>query len=262
MEILRGSDEMDYIKFNSEIWDKCVEDKDIWTVPVSSETIENARKGIWDVVLTPNKPVPKDWFPNDMKGLKVLLMGGGGGQQGPILAALGADVTVFDNSKKQLEQDEMVAKRDNLDIKTAQGSIQDLSIFPNESFDLIMEFASGFVESALPVWKEAYRVLKKGGALLSGHSHPFEYIFDADELEKGNLIARHKIPYSDIKDLSPEEFERIVTDGTVFAHTYEDLIQGQIDAGFLIAGYYDDSGSDSILDKYISSFFATKAIKL
>ena len=40
--------------------------------------------------------------------------------QGPILAATGADVTVLDNSKVQLEKDEFVAKRDNLIIKTVQ----------------------------------------------------------------------------------------------------------------------------------------------
>ena len=37
-----------------------------------------------------------------MKGLKVLCLASGGGQQGPILAAIGADVTVFDNSQGQL----------------------------------------------------------------------------------------------------------------------------------------------------------------
>jgi len=82
-------------------------------------------------------------------------------------------------------------------------------------------------------------------------------------MEKGNLIVRHKIPYSDIRDLSPEEFEQIVDDGTIFAHTHEDMIQGQIEAGLLIAGYYEDRGSNSmLLDEYIFSFFATKAIKI
>ena len=36
---------------------------------------------------------------------KILCLASGGGQQGPILAATGADVTVFDNSTKQLEKD-------------------------------------------------------------------------------------------------------------------------------------------------------------
>ena len=250
------------LKKNSSVWDKNVENKDTWTVPVSSETIENAKNGKWDVVLTPIKPVPKDWFPSNLNGVKVLLMGGGGGQQGPILSALGADVTVFDNSKKQLEQDEFVAKRDNLNIRTVQGNVQDLSVFSDESFDLIMEFVGGWVDSLLPVWKEAYRVLRKGGILLAAHNNPFESVFDLELLEKGELVLRHKIPYSDIRDLSSDEFERITSDGVWFGHSLHDIIQGQIDVGFLIAGFYEDSGSGYILDDYIDIFFATKAIKV
>ncbi|MDQ0256328.1 2-polyprenyl-3-methyl-5-hydroxy-6-metoxy-1,4-benzoquinol methylase [Evansella vedderi] len=52
-----------------------------------------------------------------MEGLKILCLPSGGGQQGPILAAAGADVTVIDISKKQLEQDGKVAKRDGLTLK-------------------------------------------------------------------------------------------------------------------------------------------------
>ncbi|MCL2408847.1 MAG: class I SAM-dependent methyltransferase [Oscillospiraceae bacterium] len=253
---------MSYIEKNSDAWDKNVESKNFWTLPVSAEDIENARNGKWDIVLTPIKPVPKSWFPADFKGLKVLLVAGGGGQQGPILSALGADVTVFDNSKKQLEQDEFVANRENLIIKTVQGNMQDLSAFADESFDFIMQFAGCFVDSVLPVWNETYRILKSGGSMLAGHNHPFEFIFDVPEMEKGNLVVRHKIPYSDIKDLTPEEFERVTADGVCFGHSLHDMIQGQIDAGFLIAGYYEDSGCGYVLDEYIDTFFATKAIKV
>jgi len=48
-----------------------------------------------------------------------------------------------------------------------------------------------------------------------------------------------------------------------FGHSLEDQIQGQISAGFLIAGFYEDnSGGDGPLDTYIDTFIATKAIKL
>ena len=253
---------MDYIKTNSDVWDRHVDDEYIWSVPVSKELIENARNGKWEVVLTPQKSVPKSWFPDNLKNRKVLLIAGGGGQQGPILAAVGADVTVFDNSKKQLEQDEFVAERENLTVRTVLGNMQDLSAFPDETFDFIMQFAGGFVDSVLPVWKEAYRVLKKNGTMIAGHNNPIESIFDVEALAKGEFIVRHKIPYSDIKDLSKEEFDRVTaSEGVFFGHSLDDIIQGQIDAGFLIAGFYEDSGC-SMLDKYINTFFATKAIKL
>lgn len=253
---------MDYIKKNSIAWNNHVNNGYVWTIPVSSEIIEKAKRGIWEVVLTPQKTVPRDWFPDELYGKKVLLIAGGGGQQGPILSAAGADVTVFDNSKKQLEQDELVAKRENLSIKTVQGNMQDLSVFSDETFDFIMQFAGGFVDSVLPVWREAYRVLKKGGIMIAGHNSPNDFIFDIEEMEKGNLIVRHKIPYSDLTSLSKEEFDRITkNEGVAFGHSMQDLLQGQIDEGFLIAGYYDDTGS-SLLDNYIPTFFATKAIKM
>ena len=253
---------MNYIAINSAKWDKHVEDEYIWSTSVSKETLENAKNGNWNVVLTPEKAVPQNWFPAEIQGKKVLLIAGGGGQQGPVFAALGADVTVFDNSRKQLEQDEYVAKRDNLVITTVQGNMQDLSVFQNESFDFIMQFGGGFVDSVLPVWREAYRVLKKGGTMIAGHNNPNEFIFDIEKLDKGEFCVRHKIPYSDIKDLAKEEFDRITeSEGVCFGHSLHDLIQGQIDAGFLIAGFYEDAGF-STLSKYIDTFFATKAIKL
>ena len=70
------------------------------------------------------------------------------------------------------------------------------------------------------------------------------------------------ITYSDLNDLTEDEFKRITIDGVFFGHSLEDIIQGQIEAGFLIAGFYEDNGSGNILDNYIDMFFATKAIKL
>jgi hypothetical protein len=45
-----------------------------------------------------------------------------------------------------------------------------------------------------------------------------------------------------------------------FGHTLSEQIQGQIGAGFLIAGFYEDKG-EALLDKYTDVFIATKAIK-
>ena len=253
---------MNYLEKNSKSWDEKVEDENGCTIPVSSEDVENARNGKWDIVITPNKPVPKNWFPEDMKGKEVLVIGGGG-QQGAILAAVGAGVTVFDLSRKQLEQDEFVAKRDNLQIKTVHGNCQDLSAFVDEQFDLIVHLVGCWIDSYEPAWREAYRVLKKGGAMLAIGVNPIEFIFDLEKMEAGELVVRHKIPYSDLTSLTDEERDRITAkDGVAFGHTLHDLIQGQIDAGFLIAGFYEDNGNGTILDEYIDMYFATKAIKL
>ena len=254
---------MKYTEENSKIWDKRAENNDMWSIPVSSEVISQAREGTWSIVLTPAKPVPKYWFPDHFEGKKILCLASGGGQQGPVLAALGAEVTVFDNSKKQLEKDELVADRDNLKIKTVQGNMQDLSVFEDESFDCIIHpWSNGYIDDVRPVWKECARILKKSGLLLAGFGNPIEYIFNVGKLEKGILSVENTIPYADIEHMDNPETKAVVgKEGYIWSHTLEEQIQGQIEAGFAIIGFYEDIGG-SILDKYINSSIATKAIKM
>lgn len=257
---------MDILKHNSIAWDNEVKLENKWTVPVSKEEIEDARKGKYKLLLTPTKSVPKEWTSN-MKGKNVLCLASGGGQQGPIFSALGANVTVFDNSKEQLKKDEFVSERDNLSIKLEQGDMRDLSRFEDESFDFIFHPVSNcFISDIELVWKESYRVLKKGGVLISGFVNPLTFIFDLYEWEKNNeLVVSHSIPYSDIDDMPKEHLEeRIRNNDTLdFGHSLQSQIGGQIDAGFVIGGFYEDnSGHEDLLDKYIDTFIATKALKL
>jgi SAM-dependent methyltransferase len=162
----------DILIYNRQAWDRQVGRGNPYTIPVSNEEIARARKGDWSISLTPTKPVPPDWFP-PLGGVDVLCLASGGGQQGPILAAAGAKVTVFDNSPAQLAQDRLVADRDGLVIETVQGDMADLSVFPDARFDLIIHPVSNvFVPDVKPVWREAFRVLKPGGALLKGFMNP------------------------------------------------------------------------------------------
>ncbi len=254
---------MKYIDENSKIWDKRSENEDKWSVAVSSETVAKAREGVWSIVLTPMKPVPANWFPDNLAGKKVLCLASGGGQQGPVLAAAGAEVTVFDNSRVQLEKDEFVAQRDQLKIETVQGNMQDLSVFADESFDCIIHpWSNGYVDDVRPVWKECARVLKKNGLLLSGFGNPVEYLFNAGKMEQGILEVENTIPYADIDHMDNPEIRAIAeADGYIWSHTLEDQIQGQIDAGFAIVGFYEDKGG-TVLDQYMNTSIATKAIKL
>ena len=258
---------MNVTAFNQWAWDKQVDRGNPWTRPVSSAEVANAKQGEWSILLTPVKQVPKDWFPS-LNGCDVLCLASGGGQQGPILAAAGAAVTVFDNSPKQLGQDRIVAERENLSIKIVQGDMADLSVFAGESFDLIVHPVSNvFVPDVIPVWRESFRVLRRGGLLLAGFTNPILYLIDHEEFSNtGRLEVRNRLPYSDVESLSPMQRSRCETEGIPleFGHSLADQIGGQIAAGFVITGLYEDvdrEENESPMRRFTPLYLATRAAK-
>jgi len=253
------------VEHNRAAWDREVDSGNEWTVPVGPEVIEAARAGVWSVVLIGYDPVPRDWFPADLTGADVLCLASGGGQQGPVLAAVGAHVTVFDNSPRQLAQDRLVAEREGLDLCTVLGDMRDLSAFADASFDLVFHPVSNvFCPDIRPVWRECFRVLRPGGALLSGFMNPDVFIFDADASEnRGELIVRHALPYSDLTHLDPAERERLW--GTAapieYSHSLTDQIGGQLDAGFVITKFKERPHHVGPTADYMPGYFATQAVK-
>ena len=250
---------MDIVKHNKSAWDNYVDKKDRWTIPVKEEELENVRNGNWGIVLTPNNAVPKNWFPT-LKGLKILGLASGGGQQGPILATLGADVTIFDNSEKQLQQDKILNDKFNLDIKTVQGDMKDLTVFSDNSFDLIFNPCSiVFVDDVLPVWSECFRVLKPGGILMTGLINPISF-----QLDEESLKLKYKQPFSDLHSLPKEKLEELKkkNEPLVFGHSLTDQIGGQLDAGFTITAMFEDTWDvENKMDEFLPSFIATRAVK-
>ena len=255
------------LDLNRKAWDSLVARGNRWTVPVEPHEIEAARGGDWQIVLTPYRPVPESWFPN-LKGARVLCLASGGGQQGPILAAAGAEVVVFDNSPKQLQQDRMVASREGLEIETVEGDMADLRVFADQAFDLIVHPVSNcFAPDLQPVWNEAYRVLRTGGGLLVGFANPVRYLFNEDVEHSSDLLyVINTIPYSDLEQLSEEQRQRYISEGEPFefGHTLESQIGGQLEAGFVLAGFYEDlyPPEEDQLSRHIPSFAATRALKL
>ncbi len=252
---------------NRKAWNRESRDgESAWVQPVDPATIARARQGDWEVVLTPLIPVPKRWL-GKVCGKRILCLGSGGGQQVPILAAAGAHVTSFDNSDEQLAQDQQVARREGLELETVRGDMADLSLIKDACFDLIFHPVSNvFVEAVRPVWRECARVLVESGRLLSGFMNPDFYLFDHDDIEAGKpLLAQNTLPYSDLVDL-PEDRRREKVcrlEPLEFSHSLNDQIGGQIEAGFVIAGFYEDRWSDEAtrLNPHMPTSMATLGIK-
>ena len=256
------AESFDPVAHNRAAWDREVDNDNEWTRPVGPDVVARARAGDWSVVLIGYQPVPRDWFPADLADVPVLCLASGGGQQGPVLSAAGAAVTVFDNSPRQLARDEEVAAREGLAIRTVLGDMRDLGVFPDASFEVVVNPVSNvFCPELAPVWREAFRVLRPGGVLLAGFMNPDIFIFDDEALERGELVARHPLPFSTL-DLPDAERERVYGDGPVeFSHSLTEQIGGQLAAGFVLTRLVEAPHHWGPTARYLPGYIATRAVR-
>ncbi len=248
---------MNYQDINSKTIDGWCKEGWQWGQPVDHETYARALRGDWDVYLTPTKIVPHEWF-GELRGKRLLGLASGGGQQIPIFSALGAQCTVLDYSAQQCESERMVAAREGYDVEIIQGDMTKRLPFEDETFDIIFHPVSNcYIEEVRPVFRECFRVLKKGGVLLSGLDNGINFIFGEDE-----TTVQYKLPFNPLKD--PKLYEDSVKNdwGIQFSHTIEEQIGGQLEAGFRLTHIYEDTNGEGHLHEYnIPAFIATRAVK-
>lgn len=248
---------MKYQDINAATIDRWIEEGWEWGIPISHETYVKATEGKWDVVLTPTRPVPHEWF-GSLAGKKVLGLASGGGQQIPVFAALGAECTVLDYSEKQLESERMVAEREGYPVNLVRADMTKPLPFADESFDLIFHPVSNcYVEEVRPIFRECFRVLKPGGILLGGFDNGINYILDEKEEYLQNCL-----PFNPLKN--PEQMRQLEAagDGVQFSHTLEEQIGCQLEAGFLLTDVYEDTnGAGRLYEHGIPTFWATRAVK-
>ncbi len=248
---------MNYQDINAATIDKWIEEGWEWGKPISHEEYIQAKEGNWNVVLTPTKNVPHHWF-GDLKGKKVLGLASGGGQQMPIFAALGAECTVLDYSEKQLDSERLVSEREGYDIRIIRADMTKKLPFEDEEFDLIFHPVSNcYVKEVKPIWKECYRILKKGGSLLSGVDHYINYIVDEEEKEIINSL-----PFDPLTNETHKKQLEDADAGMQFSHSLEEQIGGQLEAGFTLLELYEDTNGEGRLHELnIPTFLALRARK-
>lgn len=255
----------DIFVHNQDSWNREAKAGGQWSRAVGRETIERARKGDWSIILTPEKAVPRGWFPPDLTGVDILGLAASGGQQVPVLAAAGANVTALDASEPQLELDRKVAEREGLNLRLEIGDMADLSRFADASFDLVVNPCSVcFVPDLAAVWRETARVLRPGGHLMTGFINPAFFLFDheaGDEAERRRAVF--KLPFSDTDDPAWHRARVASGEALQFSHTLSDLIGGQLRAGLALVDLYEDQWPDAglAIDEYMASYIATLAQK-
>lgn len=224
-----------------------------WGVPIDHETYEKASKGIWDVLLTPTRPVPHEWF-GDLEGKRLLGLADGGGQQMPVFTALGARCTVLDYCDSQLESERLVAQRESYDIDIVKADMTEPLPFEDGSFDLIFNPASlCYIEKVGPVLNECSRVLTDGGVLLVTFETGVNYIVDDDQ----RMIVRG-LPFNPLEEPSLYRED----DGYQFSHSLVEQLGGLLKAGFTITDLYEDTnGYGRLHELDIPSFIAVRAVK-
>lgn len=246
-----------YTDVNARIISQWAADGWEWGTPITHEVFEKARNGEWEVLLSPTKPVPKEWF-CPMANAEILGLASGGGQQMPIFSALGARCTVLDYSDAQLDSERLVAEREGYAIDIVKGDMSKPLPFANESFDLIFHPVSNcYVEEVISIWRECRRVLKKGGILLAGLDNGISYAFNDEE----TAMCR-SLPFNPLRDKALYQ-ESLQKDwGVQFSHTIEEQIGGQLKAGLVLKDVYQDtSGSGGLHDHGVPTFYCTMAVK-
>lgn len=247
---------MDRDEINSAAWDEEGRRGCWWTREVSSEATSLAREGKLSLPFLLDKPLPQSWL--DKAGDEVLLLGSGGGQQGPLLSAYGKSVTVMDISASQLARDEDAAKRDSLSLRTVRSSMSDPFPFGDGVFDSCINPVSvNFIKDPLPMYREVKRVLKDGGFFMTAFANPALYMFDVKGLEKGKMKIKYTLPFD--ADVSLSEREKLMKirkkDTFEYSHTLSKLIGGITDLGFTILGFDTSPSGFEPIDSFLGECY-------
>jgi len=209
---------------NRSAWDRLARKQDRLAKPARDEDFSNPLASVDGL----------GWLGGDVRGKRLLCLAAGGGRQGPIYAAAGAEVTVVDLSPAMLELDREVSNKRQLKVRTVEASMDDLSMLDNGSFDIVIHPVSTcYVRDVRPVYQEVARILVAGGLYISQHKQPTSLQADIQP-HQGSYRVKHG--YYDKRPLPVEPISNLIReDGTLeYVHRWEELIGAMCTAGFAI----------------------------
>lgn len=250
----------DHCLHNRSAWDRLAKTQNRLARPARDEDFANPLASV-------DGP---GWLGGDISGQKVLCLAAGGGRQAPIYSAAGADVTVVDISPAMLQLDRAVAAERGLNYRVIEGTMEDLSVFKDAEFDIVIHpVSSCYVPDLRPVFLEVARVTRGGGVYISQHKQPAS--MQASLVPKnGNYILEHDCysnrpcPISDNENLIRE-------DGTLeWIHRWEEIIGFMCRSGFVIEDITEpmhakpdaDKGSFGHRSQFVPPYVRIKARRI
>lgn len=215
---------LNYLLHNRAAWNRLAENRDRLATPARESDFENPLKSVDG----------QSWLGPSIHGQSVLCLAAGGGRQGPLCAAAGANVTVVDLSPAMLELDRDVAAKRGLNLRTIEASMHDLSMLGAAAFDIVIHPVSTcYVPDLKPVFSEIARVLRLGGLYISQHKQPTSLQADL-EMSHGAFAIQHR--YYHPTSLPPVARPNWIREaGTQeFIHRWETLVGGICRSGFVV----------------------------
>jgi SAM-dependent methyltransferase len=211
-----------------------------------------------------------------LDGARVLALAAGGGWDAVVFAKLGADVTLFDISARQLRTVRELARRERTRLRFARGDMRDLSRFEPGSFDLVWHCHSlVFVREAGRVIRQVARVLAPGGTYLLSTMHPTTLRLYGTYREGGwrprtSYFDDSAVPHFSVADATWEfGAEQIYAPTIEFGHTFETIVNSLSRAGLVVDGLWEFSpnppdpdaepGSDDHLETIFPAFIEVRA---
>jgi ubiquinone/menaquinone biosynthesis C-methylase UbiE len=180
----------------------------------------------------------------DVKGLDILEVGCGGGQNSIVLAKWGAKSVIgLDQSERQLEYARRLAESVDIDVQFIKSDMEAMSILEGSSLDLIVSMhAMNYASDIQKVFNECSRLLRPGGRLVTCMTHPIWLVFgEAMELNDLSKIVNYFKDEREVWDWVGYDGESIAT----FESTgwrLSQIINGLIAAGFSIEGISEPKG--------------------
>lgn len=256
-ELLQQQQRQESLKHNRSAWDRMVQADHALTRPAKDDELANPLATVDSV----------GWLGKSIAGWNVLCLAAGGGRHGPLYAAAGANVTVVDISPAALAQDRQFAQTKNIQLRTVETSMDDLSMFGDGAFDLVIHPVSTcYLASLTNLFLEVARVTRPGGLYVSQHKQPINLQASLDT-HLGQYVIEHA--YYDPQPVTPARQPSLLREpGTrEYVHSLATILGGICRSGFVIEDltepYHADSkspaGSFGHRCHYIAPYIRLKA---